>query len=89
MSTKVVPASWLRDISGRSPDPERPLSKVDGLYLWIDIPPGHTGTDVTLPIVKDRVAEPEESVRFRQLDDMTGEPLPDGLELAGSVVNVP
>ncbi|MER6329406.1 hypothetical protein ABT298_08735 [Streptomyces sp. NPDC001034] len=89
LSTKDVPASWLRDISGRSPDPERPLSKVTGLYLWIDIPPGHTGTDVTLPIVKDRVAEPEESVRFRQLDDMTGKPLPDGLELAGSVMNVP
>ncbi|MFH7340256.1 hypothetical protein [Streptomyces sp. KHY 26] len=89
LSTKDVAASWLRDVSGRSPDPERPLSEVNGLYLWIDIPPGRTGTDITLPIVKDHLAEPEESVRFRQLDDTTGEPLPDGLAPTGSVVDAP
>ncbi|MFF4928741.1 alpha/beta hydrolase family protein [Streptomyces griseofuscus] len=87
LSTKDVPAAWLRDASGESPDPERPLSKVSGLYLWVDIPAHRTSADITLPTVKDKVAEPAESVRFQQLDDMTGEPRKNGLVLEGSVLN--
>ncbi|MFJ4523455.1 alpha/beta hydrolase family protein [Streptomyces sp. NPDC088810] len=87
VSTKDVPASWLRETSGEKPDPERPLSKVNGLYLWADIPAGRTRADIALPTVKDRVRESAESVRFRQVDLETGEPRTGGLELTGSVLN--
>ncbi|MEV6838416.1 hypothetical protein AB0N17_28560 [Streptomyces sp. NPDC051133] len=87
LSTKDVPAAWLRDTAGAKPDPERALSKVDGLWLWTDIPAGRTSADVTVPTVKDRVVEPEESVRFQQVDMRTGKPQPGGLVLAGSVLN--
>ncbi|MFH8336715.1 alpha/beta hydrolase family protein [Streptomyces sp. AM6-12] len=87
LSTKDVSAAWLRDVSGESPDPERPLSKVKGLYLWVDIPAHRTSAVITVPTVKDKAAEPAESVRFEQLDDMTGEPRPHGLVLEGSVLN--
>ncbi|KOV92335.1 hypothetical protein ADL04_30565 [Streptomyces sp. NRRL B-3648] len=87
VSTKDVPANWLREMSGEKPDPERPLSKVNGLYLWADIPAGRTSADITLPTVKDGVRESTESVRFRQADPGTGEPRTGGLELKGSVRN--
>ncbi|MET9449763.1 hypothetical protein [Streptomyces cinerochromogenes] len=87
LSTKDVPAGWLRDTTGEKPDPERPLSKLSALYLWVDVPAGRTSADITLPTVKDRVREATESVRFRQLDPQTGEPRAGGLELAGSVRN--
>ncbi|MFI1364735.1 hypothetical protein [Streptomyces griseochromogenes] len=88
LSTKDVSARWLRDTTGTSPDPERPLSKVrGGLYLSVDIPAGGTSADVTVPTVKDRVAESAESVRFRQIDDQSGEPKPGGLELNGTVLD--
>ncbi|MFI9244622.1 hypothetical protein ACIGXF_18975 [Streptomyces sp. NPDC053086] len=87
LSTKDVPAAWLRDMTGEKPDPVRPLSKVYGLYLWTDIPAGRTSADITLPTVKDRVRESTESVRFRQIDPRTGEPQTGGLELSGSVLN--
>ncbi|MET8445963.1 hypothetical protein [Streptomyces sp. NPDC005209] len=86
LSTKDVDPAWLRDITGASPNPERPLSKVDGLWLWVNVPAGRTSADVTVPTVTDRVDEPTESVRFRQLDD-AGEPRPGGLELNGTVLN--
>ncbi|WP_086698135.1 hypothetical protein, partial [Streptomyces tricolor] len=85
LSTKDVPARWLRDTTGEKPDPGRPLSKLSGLYLWADIPAGRTSADLTLPTVKDQVRESKESVRFRQIDMLTGEPKAGGLELSGSV----
>ncbi|MFC9927641.1 hypothetical protein [Streptomyces sp. NPDC127190] len=87
LSTKDVPARWLRDNSGESPDPERPLSKVTGLYLWVDIPAGKRSADITVPTVTDRVKEPAESVRFRQVDPRTGKPQTGDLELTGSVLD--
>ncbi|MEU8033844.1 hypothetical protein AB0C13_35440 [Streptomyces sp. NPDC049099] len=87
LSTKDVPARWLRDTAGAKPDPERPLSKVAGLTLWVDIPAGRTSADITVPTVKDRVREQTESVRFQQIDVQTGEPRPDGLVLSGSVLD--
>ncbi|MEU9348333.1 hypothetical protein AB0D74_44765 [Streptomyces sp. NPDC048278] len=86
LSTKDVDPAWLADVSGADPDPERPLSQVDGLYLWLDVPAGQTGLDVTVPTVGDRVAEPAESVTFRQADD-EGKPLPGGLTLTGTVLD--
>ncbi|MEU1408606.1 hypothetical protein ABZ471_41085 [Streptomyces sp. NPDC005728] len=88
LSTKDVTARWLQETAGASPDPERPLSKLDGgLYLWVNVPAGKTRTDVTVPTVKDRVRESAESVRFRQVDDQTGAPRPGGLELNGTVLD--
>ncbi|MFE0515958.1 hypothetical protein [Streptomyces sp. NPDC058964] len=85
LSTKDVDPRWLRESTGASPDPERPLSKVN-LYLWVNIPAGKKNADVTLPTVKDRVHEPEESVRLGQTDD-NGAPLPGGLVLDGTVLD--
>ncbi|MET8946128.1 hypothetical protein ABZX30_21740 [Streptomyces sp. NPDC004542] len=48
LSTKDVGPAWLEDATDASPDPERPLSKVDGLYLRVDVPAGAPGTDVTV-----------------------------------------
>ncbi|MFF8726797.1 alpha/beta hydrolase family protein [Streptomyces sp. NPDC015171] len=87
LSTKDVPASWLRSMTPEKPDPERALSKLAELYLWTDIPAGRTSGDITVPTVKDRVRESTESVRFRQIDLRTGKPLPGGLELSGSVLD--
>ncbi|MGW7237880.1 hypothetical protein [Streptomyces sp. NPDC054804] len=86
LSTKDVDPQWLADVSGAAPDPERPLSKVDGLGLWLDIPAGRTSLDVSVPTVADRVGEPAESVGFRQTGD-DGTPLPDGLLLNGTVLD--
>ncbi|WP_046733391.1 hypothetical protein [Streptomyces humi] len=88
LSTKDVDPAWLAGVSGARPDPERPLSKVDGLYLWLDVPAGKTALDVAVPTVRDRVGEPAESVSFRQTGD-DGRPLPDGLALNGTVLDAP
>ncbi|MGW2635863.1 hypothetical protein [Streptomyces sp. NPDC001348] len=84
LSSKDVDPAWLRDIADASADPERPLSKVDGLLLWVDVPAGRLTTDVTLPTVTDRVAEPEESVRLQQIE---GGPDQDGLVMDGTVLD--
>ncbi|MFF4488011.1 alpha/beta hydrolase family protein [Streptomyces sp. NPDC001544] len=84
LSSKDVEPDWLRDTADASPDPERPLSKVDGLLLWVDIPAGRLTTDVTLPTVTDRVAEPEESVRLQQIE---GGPQSDELVMDGTVLD--
>ncbi|MFB7506624.1 hypothetical protein [Streptomyces broussonetiae] len=88
LSTKDVPARWLRDTAGVEPDPERPLSKA-GLYLWVDIPAGKSSVDITVPTVEDKVKEPAESVRFQQADMASGEPESGGLVLNGSVLDAP
>ncbi|MEU6067040.1 hypothetical protein ABZ864_21760 [Streptomyces sp. NPDC047082] len=86
LSTKDVDPHWLAEASVAEPDPERPLSKAS-VYLWVNIPAGRTSTEVTLPTIKDRVTEPEESVSLKQMDD-SGTPLPDGVTLNGTVLNV-
>ncbi|MGX1543575.1 alpha/beta hydrolase family protein [Streptomyces adustus] len=87
LSTKDVDPAWLMDTTGASADPERPLSAVDHLYLWVTFPAGRTSADLSLPTVRDRVAEPEESVRFQWADD-SGEP-GDGPVLTGTVLDAP
>ncbi|WP_316768034.1 alpha/beta hydrolase [Streptomyces sasae] len=86
LSTKDVDPQWLAGVSGAEPDPERPLSKVDGLYLWLDVPAGRTSLDVTVPTVKDQVRESAETVSLQQTDD-AGRPLPGGLVLTGTVLD--
>lgn len=86
LSTKDVDPRWIEEYSGESPDPERPLSQLEGLYFWMSVPAGQTSVDVSLPTLKDTATEPEESVRFRQADD-SGEPQPDGAVISGTVLD--
>ncbi|KUO18336.1 dienelactone hydrolase family protein [Streptomyces dysideae] len=86
LSTKDVAPEWLEENSGEQPDPERPLSQVDGLYLWVSVPAGRTSAELTVPTVADTVAEPAESVRF-QLAGQEGEPLPGAPVVTGTVLD--
>lgn len=86
LSTKDVDPNWLRENSGATPDPQRPLSKVEDLLLWVTVPAGRTSADITLPTVKDRVREPAESVRFRLADD-NGRPQPGTPVITGTVLD--
>jgi hypothetical protein len=86
LSTKDVDPEWLEENSGEKPDPERPLSQVDGLYLWVSVPAGRTSADLTVPTVADTVAESAESVRF-QLAGQEGEPLPGSPVVTGTVLD--
>lgn len=68
LSTKDVDKRWLKKRFHRSPNPERPLSKVsDAPYLPTDIEPGKRTFEVSVPTVKDRVREPKETLRMRLL----------------------
>ncbi|MFD9135079.1 hypothetical protein ACFVZA_22040 [Streptomyces bottropensis] len=87
LSTKDVDPRWLRDNTGEQPDPERPLSQA-GLWLLTDIPAGSTTGDITVPTVKDRVAEPAESLRLA-LTGEDGEPVPGRPVVTGTVVDAP
>ncbi len=87
LSTKDVDPQWLKDSSGDVPDPERPLSDAK-LWVWVNIPPGSTGVDFDVPIVRDQVAEPTESMRLA-LTDSRAEPLPGRPVLTGTVLDKP
>ncbi|MEU8846542.1 hypothetical protein AB0C70_09950 [Streptomyces sp. NPDC048564] len=86
LSTKDVDPEWLQETSGAAPDPQRPLSAVDDLGLWMSVPTGATSTELTVPTVKDTVAEPAESVRFQLADD-EAEPVPGAPVVKGTVVD--
>ncbi|MEU6142912.1 hypothetical protein ABZ848_21395 [Streptomyces sp. NPDC047081] len=86
LSTKDVDPAWLENASGEKPDPERPLSSIQYLYLGADIPAGKLSGEVDLPTIRDQVTEPAESVLFRSTDD-NGDPRPGGPELKGTVVD--
>ncbi|MDX3709114.1 hypothetical protein PV733_09065 [Streptomyces europaeiscabiei] len=87
LSTKDVDPQWLRESSGDVPDPERPLSDAR-VWVWVNIPPGNTSVDFDVPIVRDQVAEPTESMRLA-LTDRHAEPLPDSPVLTGTVLDKP
>ncbi|WP_406439706.1 hypothetical protein OHB14_13235 [Streptomyces sp. NBC_01613] len=86
LSTKDVDPEWLDSTAGESPDPERPLSRITYLSLYADVPAGELSAEVTLPTIKDQVAEPAESVRFQLIDD-NGDPQPGGPVLSGTVLD--
>ncbi|GHH00157.1 S9 family peptidase [Streptomyces lanatus] len=86
LSTKDVDPRWLKETTGQSPDPERPLSEVEGLPLWLNIEAGRTSTELTIPTVKDQVAEQTESVRLQPVD-YDGEPVPGAPVFTGMVLN--
>ncbi|MFF1483052.1 alpha/beta hydrolase family protein [Streptomyces sp. NPDC058319] len=68
LSTKDVDPQWLSDTTGESPDPERPLSSLD-MYLWAAIPAGELSTELSVPTVRDQVAEQPERVRIALTGD--------------------
>ncbi|MFD5862570.1 alpha/beta hydrolase [Streptomyces chartreusis] len=86
LSTKDVDPRWLDENTGQSPDPERPLSGVDGLSLWVNVEAGKKSADLVIPTVKDQVAEEAESIRFRA-DDDSGEPQPGAPVITGTVLD--
>jgi hypothetical protein len=88
LSTKDVDPRWLADTFGIDPDPERPLSQADGFYLQASVAAGETSTEVTVPTVKDTVAEPAESVRF-PFGDEADQPQEGRPELTGTVLDAP
>lgn len=52
------------------------------------MPKGALSAEVSLPTVKDQVAEPPESVRFQEADE-NGDPRPGGAVLSGTVLDAP
>ncbi|WUV71089.1 hypothetical protein OG223_48050 [Streptomyces sp. NBC_01478] len=86
LSTLDVDPQWLGENSGEEPAPERPLSKVTGLFLWTSVPAGRAGTEISLPTIKDQVTEQPESVRFVAVDE-NGNPQSGGPELTGTVLD--
>lgn len=89
LSTKDVDPRWFTDTTGESTDPERPLSRVDSLGLWTTVPAGRTSAEISLATITDRVTESAESVRFRHIDEVTGETDEGGPELTGTVLDAP
>ncbi|MFJ6730097.1 hypothetical protein ACIQPQ_34880 [Streptomyces sp. NPDC091281] len=85
LSTKDVDPQWLSDTSGAPADPERPLSDAD-LWVWMGIPAGTVSLDVTVPTVRDTVAEPAETLRIALTDD-SGRPLPGEPVRTGTVTD--
>lgn len=65
LSTTDVDPRWLTTYSAEAPLPSRPLSRLRGLSLYADIPPGRTSAEITVPVVADTLTEPAETVRMR------------------------
>ncbi|MFJ5546591.1 alpha/beta hydrolase family protein [Streptomyces sp. NPDC093225] len=66
LSTMDVDKAWLKGFWGDVQSPERPLSKVvDGASVPVEITPGKTSVDITIPTAKDGKAESAELVRGR------------------------
>ncbi|MFJ3582119.1 hypothetical protein ACIPPS_07770 [Streptomyces sp. NPDC090127] len=89
LSTADVAPSWLEENFGSVPDPAVPLSRLgwegENTAVWADVPPGRTSLDVTIPTVRDTVAEPTETLRARLTTyDDDGEPH-HGPEFTGTV----
>ncbi|MCX4818527.1 hypothetical protein OG883_01105 [Streptomyces sp. NBC_01142] len=84
LSTADVDRQWLLDMTGEVPDGEVPLSQLGSVALWATVPAGKTSAEVTVPTVRDQVAEPTEYVGLQPTDD-EGEP--QGPVLTGTVLN--
>ncbi|QCX80720.1 hypothetical protein C9F11_35685 [Streptomyces sp. YIM 121038] len=66
LSTKDVGKAWLKREFDAKPNPARALSKVTrDPYLSVSVKAGKRSADLSIPTVKDRVREGQESVRLR------------------------
>lgn len=88
LSTLDVDGRWLKDTFGPEPAPERPLSTVaEEPMVWVNVPAGKLTADVSIPTVKDRVAEGTETLNARLTSyDDKWEPIRGPL-LTGTVKN--
>ncbi|WP_406400429.1 hypothetical protein OH805_15555 [Streptomyces sp. NBC_00879] len=86
LSTKDVDRQWLLDLIGHVPNGEVPLSRLEQANLWASVPAGKTSAEVTVPTVRDQLAEPTEYVGIQSTDD---EGKPQGPVLTGTVLNAP
>ncbi|MGW8768399.1 hypothetical protein ACWGN5_38655 [Streptomyces sp. NPDC055815] len=87
LSTADLDPAWVEAQFGEVPNPAKPLSGVTegGTRLWLSVPAGETSAQVTVPTVRDGVAEPAESLRAQLFTyDETWEPVP-GPEFTGTV----
>ncbi|MGW1713760.1 alpha/beta hydrolase family protein [Streptomyces sp. NPDC002156] len=87
LSTTDVPATWLDEYFGASPDPERPLSAAlpDGTLLMSEVPAGSLSIDMSVPTITDHLNEDTESLRLRLWTyDTNGEAI-EGPEFTGTV----
>jgi hypothetical protein len=85
LSTTDVDPDWLRNHTGESPLPARPLSEVSRLFLFVEVPAGRTSATVTIPTATDNRTEPDETVRLRlTVYDDSGESH-GGAEFTGTV----
>ncbi|MGW4851653.1 alpha/beta hydrolase family protein [Streptomyces sp. NPDC004288] len=87
LSTADLDPAWLEAQLGEVPQPPRPLSGVieGGTSLWLSVPAGATTAQVSIPTVRDGVAEPTESLRGAPFTyDETWEPVL-GPEFTGRV----
>ncbi|MDX2543159.1 hypothetical protein ACOT81_22505 [Streptomyces sp. WI04-05B] len=86
LSTKDVPATWLDENFGASPDPERPLSTLpNGALLLGEVPAGSLSVDVSIPTLTDQLPENTESLHLRLWTyDPAGESI-EGPEFTGTV----
>ncbi|MBZ3906722.1 alpha/beta hydrolase [Streptomyces griseiscabiei] len=90
LSTKDVPAAWLDEHFGASPDPELPLSALpDGALLMSEVPAGDLSVDVSVPTVADGLDEAPESLRWQLWTyDPEGAPV-EGPQFTGTVRDAP
>ncbi|MFJ2766432.1 hypothetical protein [Streptomyces sp. NPDC087300] len=64
LSTLDVDPRWLEDELAEKPRPGRALSKMtEGTALYVTVPAGKKSVEVRVPTVKDRVREPDESLK--------------------------
>ncbi|MGX2995285.1 hypothetical protein JNUCC64_13480 [Streptomyces sp. JNUCC 64] len=89
LSTKDVERGWLDRNFGVSPDPERPLSRLDDPYVSVVVPAGETSVDVAVPTVRDTVTEGTETLRMRTITyDDQWNPV-EGPWVTGTVTDTP
>ncbi|MFI5940110.1 hypothetical protein ACIBCB_07520 [Streptomyces uncialis] len=94
LDTDDVDRQWVETQFGTVPDPALPLSGLYGPpyapYLWADIQPGRSSADISVPVTKDTVTEPEEYLRAQLVvtPEDGGEPSY-GPEFTGTVRDAP
>ncbi|MGW1978213.1 hypothetical protein [Streptomyces sp. NPDC001889] len=87
LSTLDVDGRWLEENLWEPRNPERPLSELRA-HLTPAIPAGELSAEVSVPTVRDRVSEPEESLRM-QLMVHGDKPEPQGPVITATVKDAP
>jgi hypothetical protein len=88
LSTTDVDPTWLRNLTGQEATPARPLSSLT-MQLFVQIPPGAAGVEVTLPTISDGETEPEETVQLQAMVTSDFTTVVPGPVTTGTVVDAP